>query len=171
MPTKEPVVLLVLVETTRLRWRVAGIGLDGQAFPLLRSEDGDLAAYQELGFDEQVSFLRHRFCGVLQRGCDRLHARDKKACQFVLVFEGLLPGEKGELTRGVADHFVQWMLNPPVALFTSATGFGPEPPPDLNRIAGELPPELERLLHARLGELLAARDDEKAWELARKKGT
>jgi hypothetical protein len=170
MPTKEPVLLLVLVETARLRWLVAGVGLDGHPFPLLRSEDGDLVTYQGLGHDEQVSFLRHRFCGVLQRGCDRLHTREKKACQFVLVFEGLLPGEHGELTQGVADHFVQWMLNPPVALFTSANGFGPEPPV-LDRVAGELPPDLERLLHEHLGELLAARADEGAWEVSRKKGT
>jgi hypothetical protein len=168
MPTKEPVLLLVLVETARLRWLVAGVGLDGTAFPLLRSEDGDLSAYRGVGFDEQVSFLRHRFCGVLQRGCDRLHARDKKACQFVLVFEGLLPDEHGELTQAVAEHFVQWMLNPPVALFTSGNGFGPAPP-ELNRVAGELTPELERLLHSRLGELLAARADEGRWELSQKK--
>src|SRR5262249_3886796 len=86
MGTKTPVVLLVLVETARLRWFVAALGLDGQAVPLLRSEEGDLEKYRGLAFDEQVAFLRHRFCGVLQRGCDRLWARDSKACQFAFVF-------------------------------------------------------------------------------------
>src|SRR5438105_1397633 len=102
---KAPAVLLVLVEAAGLRWFVAGLGLDGRAAPLLRSADGDLAKYRDLPFDEQVAFLRHRFCGVLQRGCDRLWARELKACQFVIVFAGELPDPTGELVRSTADHF------------------------------------------------------------------
>ena len=41
MSPKTPVVLLVLVETARLRWFVAALGLDGWPVPLLRSEEGD----------------------------------------------------------------------------------------------------------------------------------
>src|SRR5437870_9563176 len=119
MDAKTPVVLLVLVETARLRWFVASLGLDGRATPLLRSEVGDLDKYVGLSFDEQVSFLRHRFCGVLQRGCDRLWARGNKACQFVFVFDRALPEAAGDLTQAVADHLAEWMLNPPVVVFIS----------------------------------------------------
>ncbi len=167
MEGKTPVLLLVLVETTRLRWFVASVGLDGRATPLLRSEIGDLERYRGLDFDEQVAFLRHRFCGVLQRGCDRIWARGEKARQFVIVFEGPLPEPTGELTRTVAEHFTLWMLNPPVAVFVHAGG----EPPRLDALAGELDPTLTEPLRASLGGLLAVREDEGAWELARKKGS
>ena len=68
MQTKTPTMLVILVETVRLRWFVAAVGLDGVATPLLCSEADDLGPYRGLDFDEQVAFLRHRFCGVLQRG-------------------------------------------------------------------------------------------------------
>jgi hypothetical protein len=168
MEPKAPVMLLVLVETARLRWFVASVGLDGQSVPLLRSEVGDLEKYRGLDFDEQVAFLRHRFCGVLQRGCDRIWARNAKACQFVFVFEGLLPDATGGLTLAVAEHFTQWMLNPPVAVFNNPAGPGEAPRPD--KLAGHLEPALEELLRAHLGRLLAAREDPGAWELAPKKG-
>ena len=75
MTDKEPVLLTVLIDTSRLRWYVAGIRLDGEPLPLLRSEAGNLSPYLGIPFDDQVSFLRHRLSGVLQRGCDRLWGR------------------------------------------------------------------------------------------------
>jgi hypothetical protein len=168
METKAPVLLLVLVETSRLRWFVASVGLDGQTVPLLRSEVGDLEKYRGLPFDEQVSFLRHRFCGVLQRGCDRVWARGTKAVQFVVVFEEPLPREGGALTAAVAAHFVDWLLNPPVVVFTSADGFDGVTP-RLNPVAGGIEPPLQELLRSHLGALLARRHDEAAWELSPKK--
>src|SRR5436190_16393737 len=110
MQPKAPVILLVLVQTAQLRWFVACLGLDGRVTPLLCSEVGDLEKYRGLDFDEQLAFLRHRFCGVLQRGNDRLFARGRKARQFVFVFEGLLPEPTGELTRGIAEHMVLWLM-------------------------------------------------------------
>jgi hypothetical protein len=169
MEGKAPVLLLVLVETVRLRWFVASVALDGRAAPLLRSEIGDLERYRGLDFDEQVAFLRHRFCGVLQRGCDRVWARGEKARQFVIVFESPLAEPTGELTRTVAEHFALWMLNPPVAVYVSTGGFDGGEPPPLDRLAGELEPALAAPLHACLGGLLAVREDEAAWELSRKK--
>ena len=169
METKTPVLLLVLVETTRRRWFVAALGFDGAAVPLLRSEVGDLEKYLGLDFDEQVSFLRHRFCGVLQRGCDRLWARGNKACQFVFVFEEPLPEATGQLTASVAEHFVQWMLNPPVVVLVSADGFDTAAP-RLERVAGDIEAPREEHLRSGLPALLAARGDESAWELSRKKG-
>lgn len=164
MTPKAPVILLVLVETARLRWFAAAVGLDGRVVPLLRSEEGDLAKYQGLPFDDQVAFLRHRFCGVLQRGCDRLWARDLKASQFVIVFEGLLPDPTSELTQAAADHFATWMLNPPAAVFNRlGADLRLEP------LAGGLDPPLADLLLAHLGALAVARDDMGAWELSPKK--
>jgi hypothetical protein len=171
MSPKAPAMLVVLVETAKLRWFVASINLDGRPVPLLRSEEGDLDKYRGLDFDEQVAFLRHRFCGVLQRGCDRLWARDSKACQFVFVFEGLLPEPTGGLTQAVADHFTQWMLNPPVAVYNCDGVPDPGETPRLEKLSGDLDRPREELLHASLGGLLAARSDLGAWELSRKKST
>jgi hypothetical protein len=165
---KTPVLLVVLVETSRLRWFVAALGLDGQAAPLLRSDVGDLEKYRDLDLDGQVSFLRHRFCGVLQRGCDRLWARGLKACQFTFVFESPLAEPTGLLTAAIAEHFTQWLLNPPVAVLVSADGFD-APAPRLETVAGGLDGPLDALLRKHLGALLAARADEGQWELSRKK--
>jgi hypothetical protein len=123
-----------------------------------------------MSFDEQVAFLRHRFCGILQRGCDRLWARKNKACQLVFLFEQALPEPTGELTRAVAAHLAEWMLSPPVAVFVSAGGFDAPEGCRLEPLAGRLDPAHEKLLYAHLAELLAARDNPDAWEMARKKG-
>ncbi len=166
MLEKAPVVLVVLVETARLRWFVAGIGLDGQAVALLRSEIGDLARYQELDFDEQVAFLRHRFCGVLQRGCDRLWERSSKACQFVFLFDQLLPDPTGRLTQAFAEHIAGWLHRPPVVLFEGPGESIPAAPPRLQRLAGEIERPLEELLLVHVPSLLATRADLTAWELS-----
>jgi hypothetical protein len=166
---KTAVMLLVLIETARLRWFVASLGLDGRSIPLLRSEVGDLERYRGLDFDEQVSFLRHRLCGVLQRGCDRIWARNSRACQFAIVFEGLLPESTERLTQVVAEHFTEWLLNPPVAVFNSHGGSGPGEIPRLERLAGQINQPLEQILLARLGEVQAVREDPGVWELAPKK--
>jgi hypothetical protein len=167
MQPKEPVLLVVVVETARLRWFVAAVARDGQVLPLLCSKVGDLDRYRELDFDEQVAFLRHRFCGILQRGCDRIWARAKKACQFVVVFKGPLAEPSGRLTQAIADHFAEWLLNPPVAVFVLANG----PDPRWDRLAGQIDPVDEQLVRDHLGEVLAVRDDPGAWELARQKGS
>jgi hypothetical protein len=169
METKEPVILAVLVDAARLRWFVAAIHLDGTVVPLVRSEDGDLAICQGLGFDDQVSFLRHRFCGVLQRGCDRLWPVGQKACQFAFLFDGVLPGTTDELTRRVADHFVEWMLNPSVIVLTrNGEAAGVHQPKSL---AGTISRPLEEALAAGLGPLTAAAADAGAWEVSHRKGT
>jgi hypothetical protein len=158
MDSKTPVLLVVLVQTSRLRWFVAAVDPDGKAVPLLRSEVGDLEKYRGLDFDGQVCFLRHRFCGVLQRGCDRLWGRGLKARQFAFVFEEPLPEPTGQLTAAVAEHFVEWLLSPPVVVYAGAER--------LDRVAGTIDAPLEELLRSCLGALLAARDDPDAWELA-----
>lgn len=167
MVSKAPVLLVVVVDPARLAWFVAGIGLDGSLLPLLRSEAGDLKAYQGLDRDDQLVFLRHRLCGVVQRGCDRLWMQEKKARQFVFLFEGRLPDASAELTEQIADHFVQWMLNPPVVVYTAGGTARPNEP--LHKLAGDVEPALEKILHANLGKLLSATTEPGLWELARRK--
>ena len=170
MESKAPALLVILVEAARLRWFVACIGLDGQTIPLICSEADDLAKIRGVEFDEQVGFLRHRFCGALQRGCDRLWARNLKACHFVFVFEGLLEEPTGELIPAVARHLAEWLLNPPVTVFAGAKEIERQELFLLNRLAGSHEAPLEELLRAHLGELLAAKDDSAAWEQVRKNG-
>lgn len=163
MADKTPLMLVVLVEVARLRWFVAAVDLDGQATTLLRSEEGNLEKYRGLDFDEQVAFLRHRFCGVLQQGCDRAWARDAKACQFVFVFDASLPEATGTLTQLVAEHFAQWMLRPPAVTFLHHNAGESS---HLERLAGEIEAPLEKLLVACLPALEKARERADDWELA-----
>jgi hypothetical protein len=165
MDPKEPVLLLILVETARLRWFVAAIDRNGQSMPLLRSEVGDLETYRRLDFDEQLAFLRHRFCGALQRGCDRIWSRGNKASHFIFVFEGLLPEATGKLTQTLATHLAEWMLNPPVLVFCTTDAAAPS----LEKLAGELDPPSEALLLANLGRLITAQERPETWELSKKK--
>jgi hypothetical protein len=163
--TKIPVLLVVFVETSRLRWFVAAIGQDGVVLPLVCSEEGNLSPYLDLSFDEQVAFLRHRLCGVLQRGCDRLWARMKKAQQIAIVLERPLDRCPENLTQRVADHFVEWMSNPPVAFFVREQSVADGELPRLNCLAGELTASWQSLLSAALTSLLAATADSSLWEL------
>jgi len=164
MTAKEPVLLTVLIETASLRWCVAGIGLEGDPLPLLKSEAGNLRPYLGLPFDEQVSFLRHRLSGVLQRGCDRLWGRQKKPCHIVFVADGPFAQAAAELTGRVAEHFVEWMTRPPVAFFICVTGFAAGTTPSLQPVAGELNDQLRQSLDAGLSALLTVMDRQEAWE-------
>ncbi|MBW3596110.1 MAG: hypothetical protein KY475_02415 [Planctomycetes bacterium] len=169
MTTKEPVLLTVLIETAPLRWFVAGVTLQGEPLPLMRSEDGNLRDYVGAAFDEQVSFLRHRLAGVLQRGCDRLWGRRKKPCQIVFVADGPFTEAAAELTPAVAEHFIQWMVSPPCAFFIAKGGFAANKKPSLKRIAGELDSTHQGALESCLPALLEAMRNDEAWELSQGK--
>ncbi|NLX99482.1 MAG: hypothetical protein GXY83_25380 [Rhodopirellula sp.] len=164
MSSKEPVLLTVLIETACLRWGVAGISLSGDPLPLLLSEPGDLKPYVGIQLDEQVSFLRHRLSGVLQRGCDRLWAKQKKPCHIVFITDGLFTDAATELTERVAAHFVEWMTNPPVVFFTTEHGFHRGEHLPLSRIAGCLSEEYREALETGLAALLGVWDHPDAWE-------
>jgi hypothetical protein len=166
MATKEPVLLIVLIETASLRWYVAGIGRAGESTPLLTCEAGNLSPYIGVPFDEQVSFLRHRLSGVLQRGCDRLWGRQKKPCHIVFVADGPFASATPELTQRVAEHFVEWMTSPPVVFFTSVLGFGAGQPSSLHKVAGDLEAAHLAAFHTGLPALLSVLDQADAWELA-----
>ena len=166
MAAKEPVLLTVLVETGMFRWYVAGVDLDGAAIPLMRSETGNLDSYLGVSLDEQVSFLRHRFSGVLQRGCDRLWARENKTCQIVFIADGSFVQADPELARRIGEHFVAWMTKPPVVFFVSRNGFACEGPIALDLVAGDIDPAFRKALDAGLPSLFAAAAQPDAWELA-----
>ncbi len=143
---------------------MASVGLDGAVVPILRSADGDLATYQGQPFDEQVSFFRHRFCGVLQRGCDRLWPAGQKAAQFVFVFDGVFPDTSPELIQSVSDHFVMWMLNPPAVVYSSERG-------ELTHVAGTIDESLEGVFRSALPTLRTTADDPDAWEVSQHRAT
>ena len=161
MDSKEPVLLTILVETASLRWFVGGIGLDGKELPLLRSANGDLSPYQGVDEAEQLSFLRHRLCGVLQRGCDRLWARQLKPCHIVFVTDGPFPRASPDLAARLAQHLKEWLWNPPVVFYTQS-----EATPALTRLAGEIPSEFQSALDDGLPKLWQAMHQADRWEQA-----
>jgi len=163
---KEPVLLIVLIETRELRWFVAGVTLEGDSIPLMCSEPADLDAYIGAPFDEQVSFLRHRLSGVLQRGCDRIWGRQMKPCQIVFLADGPFQQAGPELAGRVGEHFVEWMASPPVVFFTTDGSFAPNAIPSLNQLAGDLQPSYREALLAGLQDLFAAMSRADQWELA-----
>jgi hypothetical protein len=165
MPQLEPVLLTVLVETARFRWFAAGIDLHGKPEPLLRSADGSLESYVTLPFDEQLSFLRHRFSGTLQRGADRLWARQQKAIQFVFVADACFVQATPELTKRLAEHMVDWMVRPPVAYFLAKPGLTVAPTVELEPVAGALSAEHTSVLQLGLSSLIAEMQSPSRWEL------
>ena len=171
MATKDPVLLVVLMETASFRWDVAGISLAGEPVPLLRSEPGNLQTYVGLEFDEQVSFLRHRLSNVLQRACDRLWGRQMKPCAIVFLADGRFVQAASELTARVAEHFVEWMASPPVAFFLVSGGFDQTDSLVLDRIAGQLDASHAESLQIGLPAILTARSACDAWELVAYRST
>lgn len=164
MSEKQPVLLTVLVETGQRRWFVAAVTLDGQAVPLIRSVAGNLDPYVGQPLDEQVSFLRHRLSGVLQRGCDRLWARQMKPSQIVFVADADFEPQTPELTQRVAEHFVQWMANPPVIFFISENGLVRDDEPRLRQVAGQM--DGQEIFTAGLRRLMADLENDAVWESA-----
>lgn len=162
MSQKEPVLLVVLIETAALRWFVGGIDLEGQPQPILRSEPGNLRPYLGREIDDQVSFLRHRLAGVLQRGCDRLWGVARKPCQIVFVADALYPDADADLSRRVAQNFVEWMSRPPVAYFLGSPADGNR----LELVAGSIEEPHRAALESGLQRMWDLAEDESQWELA-----
>jgi hypothetical protein len=165
MAAKAPVVLVVLIETSTFRWFVGSIGLDGAAVPHLCSEAGNLAGYRGGTLDEQTTFLRHRFAGVLQRGCDRLWSRQEKPCQVVFVSDGRLIDAEAGLEQRIGEHFVEWMARPPVAFFATAGGFHDQRLATLTTVAGGLDATLGPVLESGLVRLFSETETPESWEL------
>ncbi|MEZ6058826.1 MAG: hypothetical protein R3C19_00525 [Planctomycetaceae bacterium] len=161
MNTKTPAVLAVVLEAKKLRWSVAAITSAGEVVPLVQSQSGDLAGYVGLSFDEQTSYLRHRLAGAVQRGCDRMWGRSLKPSQFVFVQIGAFQDAPATLAQRIADHFCQWMVNPPTAycLTTSL------PEGALTILAGEIAPDVFSVVQSTLTELVARAGLEHEWEI------
>lgn len=172
MRDREPALLVVLIETVPLRWYAVAIGADGRVIPLLRSEDGNLDQYRGLEPDAQLSFLRHRVAGVLQRGCDRLYPKGMKVSHFLLIADGHYPNAAEETTPGLAKHFVEWMINPPVTYLLHRGGFTQQPAAvaleDLVIIAGDLPDEIDSALKNNWPEIIDLVAQPDRWELIAK---
>lgn len=173
MESKEPVLLVVLVEVPKLRWFAAAIGASGPdtAVPLVRSHEGDLAGYRDLEFDEQVSFLRHRLCGVLQRGVDRLWPRKQKAAQVAIIFDRTLESGEGatDLTLRVAEHFAEWMTSPPVVVAIDESTLAPATHPQLHLLAGEIADPWREQLDTHLPQLARLTTEASLWETTPRK--
>lgn len=165
MLDREPVLLVVLIETVPLRWHVAAIGSDNCVIPLLRSDDGNLDQYRDLERDEQLSFLRHRFAGVLQRGCDRLYPKGMKVSHFLLIADGHYPNAAEDITPGLAAHFVEWMINPPVTYLLHDGAFTTGPLEGLETIAGDLSEEVASTLQDCWPKMIVLLGQPARWEL------
>ncbi|MGV3484678.1 MAG: hypothetical protein ACO1RT_09700 [Planctomycetaceae bacterium] len=164
MSDRVPVILVVLIDTGKLSWHLGGIRLDGEPVPLLKSARGDLDSYRGLETDHQVSFLRHRLAGALQRGCDRLFSHRMKASHFVFVADGTYPHAADDVTERLADHFVQWMMNPPVTYMLSPDGVTQAASEMPKVIAGTLPEDVAAVLKEGLPKLARALNEPDRWE-------
>jgi len=111
---KEPVTLAAHLNLSAGSWSVASVNGSFEIAPLVQSQPHDLATWQQGSFDEQVSFLRHRIAGLLQRGSDRLWGRQQKAQLFMIDFWYEKDDASNEVITSVAQHFCTWMLKPPV---------------------------------------------------------
>lgn len=160
MAKREPVLLAVLIENAVQRWYLAGIDDRSNVTPLVCSEPGNLSAYIGQEFDEQVSFLRHRLSGALQRGCDRLWGRNQKPALIVFAIDELFPHASTELTQRVADHFVEWMSNPPVVFLLkedSQSGW--------QTLVGDWSDEQREVFNKAWDNFVAAQSQRDLWEL------
>ncbi|PQO38776.1 hypothetical protein C5Y96_02525 [Blastopirellula marina] len=164
MPTKQPVLLTVLIETASFRWYVAGIDQEGNTTPLLCSQEGDLSQYVGESFDEQASFLRHRLSGVLQRGCDRLWGKMMKPYEIVFIADNLFREADESLTQRVAEHFDQWMTSPPVVFFLIETDSQPCSP-KLSTVAGQIAAEWRDALDKGFPSMISKCGEKDPWEL------
>lgn len=164
MSIKRPVLLTVLIETESKRWYLAGIDLEGNTTPLLCSEEGNLAGYVDQPLDDQTSFLRHHLAGVLQRGTDRLWGRREKPCQIVFVADDHFQEAPPELTKRVADHFVEWLTRPPVVFFLLESS-RKTTPPRLKPIAGEIDADGFSAVIAGLPKMFQKCTENDPWEL------
>lgn len=165
MSEREPAILVVLIDTHLLRWHVGCITSKNVAMPLMRSENGNLDEYRGLKLDEQVSFLRHRLAGVLQRGCDRLCGKQMKASCFLVIANGRYPYAGEELSQQVAKHFVEWMLNPPITFLQAPQGFRQIQKVPLEVVAGEFSRSLQESLESGLLEFIGWLEEPDRWEL------
>ncbi len=165
-PEKTPALIVVIVLANKQQWFVAGISLvDGSVDTLVRSEIGNLDAYIGAGPDEQLSFLRHRLSGAMQRGFDRLWGKHAKAARIVLIADQDLPEAAPDLLPKLAAHLDTWMTRPPITFLRGAGHEQIESLDELECLVGPLEAsEADQLRKGlpRLKQLMASGE---AWEI------
>lgn len=114
MTQKEPVTLAAHLNLCDGTWSVASVNRSFEIAPLIQSQPHDLDPWRIGSFDEQVTFLRHRIAGLLQRGSDRLWGRQQKAQLFTIDYWYEENEASLAVVTSVAQHFCTWMLKPPV---------------------------------------------------------
>ena len=167
-PEKTPSLLAVVIKSSLQQWFVAGIDMDGTVEPLVRSEPGNLDQYVGQGEDEQLSFLRHRLSGAMQRGCDRLWARNAKAARIVLIADHDLPDSDAALLPRLADHFHTWMTRPPVSFYRGHGDSTIEDLESLECLVGQPDAEQAVPLRQALPQLCQRMADSDCWEVIQK---
>jgi hypothetical protein len=85
----------------------------------------------------------------------------------VFLADGPLDATCPALTNEVAEHFVQWMVQPPVAFFVCREGFAPGTALDL--IRGNLEPSRRKALESAFANLVAALPRSEEWEVSQGK--
>lgn len=163
-PAKTPVLLTTIVRSEKQQWFVAGVTPDGSVTTLVRSEPGNLDAYVGRGLDDQVSFLRHRLSGALQRAYDRLWDHQMKTQHIVIVLEGNFPQGDPALPKSIAEHFNLWMTCPEATTFASASLSCDDRLDEYERLAGTLPEKDTQALQAGWADLMAAIEQPAQWE-------
>lgn len=163
MVDKERVLLATWVDTSLFRWWTAALRTSGDVVPLLRSGTGDLSLYVSRGADDQASFLRHRLCSILQRGCDRLWAKSLKAEEFVFALNDQFQQAAPDLTQRTADHLHQWMSNPPVT-FVVARSSDDQLKRQFEPLAGKLAGPWQKTFDQSIDRLIALTQDDSLWE-------
>lgn len=168
---KTPTLLAVVIKASLQQWFVAGIDLDGTVQPLVRSETRNLDQYVGQSDDEQLSFLRHRLSGAMQRGCDRLWARDAKAARIVLIADDDLPDSQTSLLPRLAEHFHTWMTRPPVSFYRGHGDATIEDLHSLDCLVGELDEDQVSCLQQALPPLSERLSNGDCWEVIQKPKT
>ncbi|MGB0599041.1 MAG: hypothetical protein ACPGLY_20345 [Rubripirellula sp.] len=170
MPSnKTPALLVVVVLSEKQQWFVAGISLDdGILDCLVRSEPANLDAYVGADPDEQLSFLRHRLSGAMQRGVDRLWGKDAKASRIILIADQELPNSTPELLPRLAQHLEVWLTRPPISFFCGRGKERVECFSELRCLVGQLTPIEQACLEKQLPALKQKLTVPTDWEVIAK---
>ena len=170
--SKTPSLIVVVILAARQQWYVAGISMvDGSVDCLVRSEPSNLDAYVGQESDAQLSFLRHRLSGALQRGFDRIWAKGCKASRIVMIADDSLPESTPDLMKRLAEHFEVWMTRPPVTFLQGQGSLQIEDLQSLEWLVGAMDDDETRMLQEKLPVLKDQILQSDAWEVIAKPNT
>ena len=162
--SKTPALLVVVIRTSAKQWFVAGSTECDPLLPLVCSEPGNLGEYVDLPPDDQLSFMRHRIAGAIQRGFDRLYAKDAKTQQIILFIDDEFPNASPNLLQRVGDHFAAWMTRPAVCCYRGTGVKRSTSVEQLTRISGLMERLWTEQFEKSLPHLTDALDVEEIWE-------